>query len=123
MTDQEIWVVNWVSADRSDIGAGVQLFWTEHEAIEAVRADVKDRLDGTWDDGQYTTQEEADKEYEAHLARLAVMPLVDLQEAYRENGGDSYIQEVYVYSAKMPVAPPDVSSPAKIEAFLGGRND
>ena len=118
MTDQEIWVVNWVSADRTNIGTTVELFSTKHEAIEAVRGDVKDRLDGGWDDGEYSTQEEADKAYDAHLARLAAMRLDELQTAYREDASDSYIQEVYVYKVKAPVAPPDVSSPDKIEAFL-----
>ena len=120
MSDKPIkfWTVVYASADRSDIGAGCTVFWTEEEAHNDIRSALVDDVKGRWDDGEYPTQAAADAAFAAEIDKINKMTYAELQSAYDDiaEGGD-WLQVVYVEEKELPVQP-DLSTPADVEKFL-----
>lgn len=121
MTEQPgdtcVYVVVFVSADRHDMGGGTHVCWSEDEALDHIRKEVANQIEGRWDDSEWATQQEADAAFEQTMEDLKRLDLDALRKEYQNDAGDDYIQDCWIEKHTLS-RPPDVSSPEKIEQFL-----
>jgi hypothetical protein len=120
-TDVTVYAVMFVSADRSEVGGGCALYWTHDEAVERLREEIKSQIKGRWEweYAEYDTKAEADAAFAQEMEDLKNLDEDALRQAYQEDAGDDWIQDMWIEQHTLK-RPPDVSSVDKIEQFLEG---
>lgn len=109
--DVTFWTVTSASGDHQGFGCGASAYWTETEAYNALRDDLLEDAD--------ENMFETDEEFEEHLATIRKMTNAEVGAAHEDMRGQrDYIWEVSVQKHTL-APPPDVSTPEKVEEFLG----
>lgn len=113
--DVTFWLAVYASADHTEIGCGARPFWTEEEAYAALRSDLYDHFMENDTEGMFPDAA-AEAAANAFVDGIAD---ADLGDALADRfGGDDYLWTVTVEKHTLP-APPDLTTPDKIEEFLG----